>query len=109
RSRTAESLAHLHAYVRAPSAALSARDRAVAGRAAAHALCDAEGARSWDDAEPAGVREAALAAYAEKLTLTPWAMREADLAPLRAESLDDRGLLDVIGLVAVQNMESRVR
>jgi hypothetical protein len=41
--------------------------------------------------------------------MTPWRVSAGDLVPLRREGLDGRGLLDVIGLVGFQNMESRVR
>ncbi len=51
---------------------------------------------------------AALVAYADKLTLTPWAMTSDDLAPLRALGLDDADLLDVICVIAQQNAFSRL-
>jgi alkylhydroperoxidase family enzyme len=102
-------LAALQERVFTPTEALSARDRAVIVRAAAFQLCDAAGVAAHDGAAPRSPREAALAAYAEKLTLTPWRMTEADLAPLRREGLDDRALLHVIALVGFQNVASRLQ
>lgn len=96
------------AYARAPSAALDARDRIVIGARVATLLGDTTAASSWSDASPGSAREVALADFAEKLTITPWRMTEADLLSLRRADLDDRGLLDVIGLVGFQNMDSRV-
>ena len=40
-------------------------------------------------------RERAICDYAVKLTLTPWEMREEDLAPMRTAGLSDRDVLDV--------------
>lgn len=40
-------------------------------------------------------RERAICNYAVKLTLTPWEMREEDLAPMRSAGLSDRDVLDV--------------
>jgi alkylhydroperoxidase family enzyme len=97
------------AHTFAPSEALSARDRAVLARAAALHLCDAAGAAALEDAAPRTPRDAALAAYAEKLTLTPWRMAEADLTPLCREGLDDRALLHAVAVVGFQNAESRLR
>ena len=109
RPQTAQALAVWQAYARSPSEALSMRDRSVVGSAVAHRLCDAGGAAAWGDAPATSSRESALAAYAETLTMTPWRVSAGDLVPLRREGLDGRGLLDVIGLVGFQNMESRVR
>jgi uncharacterized peroxidase-related enzyme len=53
-------------------------------------------------------RDAALCAYAEKLTHTPAAMTEADLAPLRAIGLDDVALHDLIQVVAYFNYINRI-
>jgi alkylhydroperoxidase family enzyme len=96
-----------HAFER--DAPLGRRDRAVLGRAAAFAVCDGDGVRSFADAAPGSPREIALAAYATKLTLTPWRMTEADLGALREEGLDDAGILDVVSVVALQNTLSRIR
>jgi alkylhydroperoxidase family enzyme len=109
RPDTAAALAAWRAFAFTPDAGLSARDRAVIARATAHHLCDAAGVAEHADAVPASAREAALAGYAEKLTLSPWRMTASDLAPLRAEGLDDRGLLHAIALVGHQNAASRVR
>ena len=45
-------------------------------------------------------RERALLDYADKLTRTPGAMNEADLAPLRDAGLSDRDILDANLVVA---------
>jgi alkylhydroperoxidase family enzyme len=81
----------------------------VLGSTVAARLCDAAGISAWGDARPGSPRESALVTYAEALTTAPWRVGEANLGPLRRSGLDDRGLLDVIGLVGFQNMESRVR
>jgi alkylhydroperoxidase family enzyme len=109
RPRTAEMVARWREYARTPSTALSARDRAVVGSVVTLHVCDAAGLDAWGDARPETDREAALARYAEKLTVTPWRMSDAELAPLRRHGFDDRGLLDVITLVGFQNLESRLR
>jgi alkylhydroperoxidase family enzyme len=108
RPRTQAAFAAWRAYVREPSAALSARDRAVIGSAAAAGSCDATGVAYWGDVMPATAREIALSSYATLLTEMPWRGGAEALEPLRALGLDDRGLLDVIGLVGTQNMASRV-
>jgi hypothetical protein len=109
RPATEAAFARWRDYVFNREAPLGRRDRAVLARAAAINVCDAEGARAFADGEPRSPREVVLAAYATKLTLTPWRMTEADLAPLRAEGLDDAGVLDVVSLVALQNTLSRIR
>jgi uncharacterized peroxidase-related enzyme len=43
---------------------------------------------------PLTPRERAICEYAAKLTLTPGEMEPGDLAPLRAEGLSDRDILD---------------
>jgi alkylhydroperoxidase family enzyme len=112
RPNTAEAMAQWRLYIAQPGAGLSAHERAVVARAAAYQLCDARGLAAWGDARPETPREQALAAFAEKLTLTPWRMTAADLAPLgnlQGGGLDDRGILAVVALVGFQNMDSRVR
>jgi alkylhydroperoxidase family enzyme len=109
RPKTLEALLAWRTYARAPSAALSAFDRAVLGTVTSHELCDGAGVSSWGDAHPTSPREQTLATYATKLTTLPWRVGAADLEPLRREGLDDRGLLDVMGVVGFQNMDSRVR
>jgi uncharacterized peroxidase-related enzyme len=49
-----------------------------------------------------------LAEYAEKLTLAPGAMAEADLAPLRAAGLSDAAIHDAIQVIAYFNYINRV-
>lgn len=53
-------------------------------------------------------RERALAAYAEKLTLTPAEVTPADLEPLRAAGLDDHQILEAVQVVGMFNMTNRV-
>lgn len=53
-------------------------------------------------------RQAALAAYAEKLTLTPADVTPADLEPLREAGLDDHEILEAVQVVGMFNMTNRV-
>ena len=69
---------------------LADADRAAALRAA---LTN----RAYDDLEP---RIAAMLRYAERLTLAPAQMTEADLEPMRAARLDDGEILEVNQVVA---------
>lgn len=109
RPDTAAAVARWRAYVLTPSEGLTAADRAVLARAAARHLCDAAGEAEHAAGEPRSPREAALAAFAEKLTVTPWRMREADLGPLRRAGLDDRAVLHAVAVVGFQNAASRIR
>ncbi len=52
--------------------------------------------------------DAALAAYAEKLTLTPADVTAADLDELRAHGLDDVSLHDAIQVVSYFNYINRI-
>lgn len=108
RPATEAALSAWRAYAFADGAGLSARDRAVLAHTAAHALCDARGAAEHPAPSLDDPRESALAAYAEKLTITPWGMSATDLTPLRALGLDDRALLHVIATVGLQNTLSRL-
>lgn len=56
----------------------------------------------------ASPRARALCALAEKLTRCPGACGESDLAPLRAEGLDDRGLHDLVLVIAYFNFVNRI-
>ena len=53
-------------------------------------------------------RERAICAYSEKLTRTPWEMTRADLEPLRALGLTDRGVLQVNLIASWFNYINRV-
>lgn len=53
-------------------------------------------------------REAALCAFAEKLTLAPATITQADHAPLRAAGLDDTGIHDLVQVTAYFNYINRV-
>lgn len=64
-------------------------------------------ARDWKSA-PLTPVDAALCAYAEKLTLTPTAIGEPDLAALRTVGLDDRGIHDTVQVIAYFNYINRV-
>ena len=61
----------------------------------------------WRRAELDDV-ERALCAFAEKLSLTPAQMAEADLAPLRAAGLDDVAIHDAVQVIAYFNYINRV-
>lgn len=53
-------------------------------------------------------REAALAEYAEKLTVAPAEVTPTDLEPLRAAGLDDHEILEAIQVIGMFNMSNRV-
>lgn len=61
----------------------------------------------WRGAE-LGPQDAALCAYAEKLTRTPRAMTEADAEALREVGLDDVAIHDAIQVVAYFNYINRI-
>jgi uncharacterized peroxidase-related enzyme len=63
--------------------------------------------KDWRAAElPAD--EAALCAFAEKLTLSPARMQPADLDALRACGFDDRAIHDAVQVIAYFNYINRV-
>ncbi|HHU09792.1 MAG TPA: peroxidase-related enzyme [Intrasporangiaceae bacterium] len=53
-------------------------------------------------------RDAALAAYAEKLTRDPDQVTPADLEPLRAAGLDDHEILEAVQVIGMFNMTNRI-
>jgi uncharacterized peroxidase-related enzyme len=53
-------------------------------------------------------RERALAAYAEKLTLTPAEVTAEDLQPLRDAGYDDHQIMEAVQVVGMFNMTNRV-
>jgi uncharacterized peroxidase-related enzyme len=53
-------------------------------------------------------REATMCAYAEKLTLHPAEVTEADLEPLRAVGLDDHQIVELVQVVGMFNLTNRV-
>ncbi|MFM7298646.1 MAG: peroxidase [Planctomycetota bacterium] len=53
-------------------------------------------------------RERALCEFAERLTLAPASMREADVLALRAAGLDDRAIHDLTQVVAYFNYINRI-
>ena len=62
---------------------------------------------NWRHAD-LSAREAALCAYAEKLTLHPAEMTEADLGPLRGAGLSDHDILEAVQVIGMFNMTNRV-
>ena len=64
-------------------------------------------AADWRGAVLAPV-DAALCAYAEKLTRTPGAMVRADVEALRSAGLDDRSVLEAVQVIAYFNYINRV-
>jgi len=52
--------------------------------------------------------DAALCAYAEKLTRTPWEVDRRDIEALRDAGLDDRTVLDACQIVAYFNFVTRL-
>ena len=64
-------------------------------------------ARDWRSA-PLGPLERALCGYAEKLTLQPTAMGEADVAALRAAGLSAAAIHDATQVVGYFNYINRV-
>jgi uncharacterized peroxidase-related enzyme len=57
---------------------------------------------------PLGARSRALVDYAIKLTRTPAAITEQDIAPLRAQRLSDRGIHDLVCVVSYFNFVNRL-
>lgn len=53
-------------------------------------------------------REAAIAAYAEKLTLRPADVTASDLETLRTAGLDDHEILEAVQVIGMFNMTNRV-
>jgi uncharacterized peroxidase-related enzyme len=53
-------------------------------------------------------RERAMCDYAKKLSLTPGAMREQDLEPLRAVGLSDPEIHDAVQVIAYFNYINRI-
>jgi uncharacterized peroxidase-related enzyme len=53
-------------------------------------------------------RHAAICRFAERATLAPDAMREADLAPLRAAGLDDAAVLTLAHVIGFFNGTNRI-
>ena len=49
-----------------------------------------------------------MCAYAEKLTLHPAEVTEADLEPLRAVGLDDHEVVELVQVVGMFNLTNRV-
>ncbi len=106
RPATAEGFARWRAYVMEREAPLTVRQRRVIARAVAGSLCDA---RTWNalaDAAPRDAGETTLAAYADKLSRTPWRMSEDDLRGLGLP--DDRARFDAISVAAHQATASRL-
>ncbi len=60
------------------------------------------------EAAPLPDRTRALVTYALKLTREPARMAEADVAPLRAAGLSDRGIHDAAAIVGYFNFVNRL-
>ncbi len=65
-------------------------------------VMDRDNSPVLDDADKA------MLAFAEKLTLDHYAMREADLDALREVGFSEENLMDIIGSVAYRNMSNRL-
>lgn len=61
----------------------------------------------WRGAE-LSARERALCAYAERLTLAPGSMAEADVAELRSQGISDAGIHRAVQVIAYFNYINRV-
>ncbi len=57
---------------------------------------------------PVPPRMQAIAAYALKLTATPWAMAASDLAPMRAAGLSEEEMADVNYICGYFNLMNRL-
>ena len=66
------------------------------------------GALAGGETGDLGPREAALVAFATKLTVSPARMSEADVAELRTGGLDDRAILDLAQVVGYFNYVNRI-
>ena len=53
-------------------------------------------------------RQRAMVAFGEKLTVTPWEMKEADIVELRGHGLSDEQILAVVLVAAFFNIATRV-
>ncbi len=53
-------------------------------------------------------RQRAMVGFGEKLTRTPWEMKEADVAELRRHGLSDEQILAVVLVAAFFNIATRV-
>ncbi len=65
----------------------------------------------WHEADRRGLldgRDRAMLGYVEKLTLRPYAVTREDLDALRAEGLDDTGILQVNLIASFFNYINRV-
>jgi alkylhydroperoxidase family enzyme len=109
RPTSAGMLARWREYMIAREGPLSPAERRVVRRTVAGSLCDGATFDDLADAAPRSPRDVRLATYAEALTVAPWRIGRADLDAVRAEGLDDHALLDLITLVAFQNLDSRLR
>lgn len=63
--------------------------------------------QEWRSA-PLDERLHAILGFAEQLTRTPAVMREQDIERLRDAGLEDRGILDVVQVVAYFNFVNRL-
>lgn len=97
-----------HDYVFDSAEPLNHRERRLLAAAAAQECCDRWRADELAGYTPRDSREAALDAFARKLSRQPWRMGPADLQTLRDNGFPEPALLHVISVVALQNAESRL-
>lgn len=60
------------------------------------------------DSADLGARSRAFVQFAQQLTLRPHDVTEASIAPLREAGLDDRGIHDLVAVVAYFNFVNRM-
>lgn len=104
RPATTAALADWRAYLAGKRGPLAPGDRAAIGAWVAAWLGDGPAV----PAPAAGTLAADLHALAELVTLAPWQVDDAALAPLRARGLDDAALFDAVAAATSAGMFSRI-
>lgn len=105
RAGAAEALASWSEQVMERDAPLSRAERLLISRTAAQTVGDAS---LPPPEEAASARDRALVAFTDTISLAPWRLGAAALAPLRAAGLDDAGVFGVISVAAFTNFASRL-
>jgi alkylhydroperoxidase family enzyme len=106
RPATANALAEWRNYIFYRDAPLTRRQRTLLARWVATWLGD--GGISSPADLTANVHDEALRNYAELVTLAPWKIGDAELAPLRAVGFDDTAIFDATATVSSAGMFSRI-